>query len=234
MGSVLLVYGQFTYLQRGYRLVCSHVSVVPGAFCHLETAYFCPRKESWVMTVTKSFDLSEEILDVLIKEFPPKEVVDDFASQCAGKDTQERLAVGQRVFGDWGRRWMNRSVDLGEEYSDQTYEMMKKVARETGLFAFPHVPQRFFEIAYMGVQPIPFLKIVVNNQQQLAYRLTKCAIFDRIEEKCGQEIAAELHCKHACLAGAETLFDRLGMKANVRQVTTIPADGKCEFSTVQG
>ena len=186
------------------------------------------------MGVTKSFDLSEEILDLLAKELAPESVVEELAKQFSGVKAQERAGIGQRVFDQYGRRWMKRSIELGEEYSDRTYEAMKQVARETGLFAFPHIPQRFFEIAYMGIQPIPFLKIVVNNQQQLQYRLTKCAIYDLVQEKCGPETAAELHCKHACLAAGETLFDRLGMKADFRQVATIPADGRCDFLAVQG
>ena len=54
---------------------------------------------------------------------------------------------------------------------------------------WPHVPQRFVEIAYLGTQQFPKLSIVLNNQHTLAYRVPKCLLYNTIREKSGVEVA---------------------------------------------
>ena len=180
-----------------------------------------------------SFDLNETMLQTIGAEFDVQEVTDKLAKAIAGKSGAAIEEAAQEVFGEYGRMLMKRSLQLGEEYMDRTYETLKKAIDKTGMMYFPLVPQRFVEIAYLSIQSFLDLPIVQNNGQKLTYRLDKCDIFTALKEKCGQEIADLLPCRHACLAILETLFQDLDINVITGMEAKMPEDDYCQFTATK-
>ena len=180
-----------------------------------------------------SFDLNESMTKTIAQEFDIQELTSQFAEAVAGKSGEAIEKAAKEIFGDYGRRLMRRSRQLGEEYMDRTYEMMKKVIDKTGVMYFPLVPQRFIEIAYLSTQPIFTLAIIQNNGQKLVYKLTECGTFNAVKEKCGSDIVNSLPCRHACLAALETVFQDLDIQTNIGMEATMPQDGYCQFAAIK-
>jgi len=173
------------------------------------------------------------MLQTIAQELDIQELTSHFAEAIASQSGEAVEKAAEAIFEDYGRRLIRRSRQLGEEYLDQTYEMLKKVIDKTSVMYFPLVPQRFIEIAYLGTQPISTLPIVQNNGQKLAYKLTKCGTFDAIKEKCGPQVANSLPCRHACLAMVQTVFQDLDIQVNISLEATMPQDGYCQFTATK-
>ncbi len=144
----------------------------------------------------------------------------------------ERIKIGNALFEELGESWMRRTIQLGEEYSDRTIEMvMETVDRQGNQFLlWPHVPQRFVEIAYLSTQNFLKVPITLNNMEQLSYRIPQCALFSKIKEKCGDEVADLMTCKTYCLTALETLRRDLELDAIIDMLASTAKDGYCEFS----
>jgi len=179
--------------------------------------------------VKLSFDLNEDMLNTLSQEFEISKLVAKFSEAIANEEREKLEGLAQRIFGEYGRVLMKRAVQLGEEYPDRTYEVIKAAAQKTGSFAFPHIPQRFIEIAYLSTQPIMKLHIVENSPQRLIYQLESCATFDALKQRCGDEVASLLPCRYACLAACDTLFKGLGMPMELIMAASMVSDGYCQF-----
>ncbi len=187
-----------------------------------------------------SFDLNEDMIALIRKEFSGDMVATKFAEAVKGKPASEVEKIGEQIFGDYGERWMKKVMQLGDEYSDRTIEIIKEAVDGSGnqFLAFPHVPQRFLEIAYDATQEYPkflALRVVVNYKDELAYRLKDCFIFNTIKAKAGVEVANQMTCRHACLKALETLRQDcivrdLGIDALITQVTSMAKNGACQFS----
>ena len=125
---------------------------------------------------------------------------------------------------------MKRTLELGEEYPDRTYEVLKESIDKTGgYYKFTLLPQRFLEIAYLSTQDISILPIVENNAQRLVYRMVDCLTYKTIKERCGEQIANLLVCRHACLGGCESLHRDLEIDAIIQMAASMEKDGYCEF-----
>jgi hypothetical protein len=116
-----------------------------------------------------SFDLNQDMIDMIRAEFGPELVADRFAEAIKGKDKGEIEKVGKAFFEDLGRAWMQKTIQLGEEYSDRTIEVVKEAVDRQGnqFLIFPHVPQRFVEIAYLSTQRFLKVPITLNNVNAL-------------------------------------------------------------------
>ena len=79
-----------------------------------------------------SFELSSEMIGLLRCEFAPPNVVEKFAREIAGKESRKIDAIAKKVFGAYGENWMRRTLQLGEEYPDRTYEVLKEAVTEQG------------------------------------------------------------------------------------------------------
>ena len=176
-----------------------------------------------------SFDLDEDMLDTISQEFDISKLVAKFSEAIATEEKEQIEGIAQRIFGEYGRDLMKRTVQLGEEYPDRTYEVIKAAAEKTGNFAFPHIPQRFLEIAYLSTQPIMKLDIVENSPRRLIYKLESCATFDALKQRCGDKVASLLPCKYVCLAACDTLFKALGMPMELVMGASMISDGYCQF-----
>jgi hypothetical protein len=98
---------------------------------------------------------------------------------------------------------------------------------------FPLVPQRFVEIAYLGVMSFLSLSVVQNNSERLAYKLTTCDIYENIEQRCGSDVASLLPCRYACLSALNTLFQDLNIKVTIDMEATMAKNGYCQFCAIK-
>jgi len=179
-----------------------------------------------------SFDMDQRILDTISQEFDVSKLVENFAKSIASKKREEIEDIAKEIFRGYGRNLMTRAVELGEKYSDRTYEVIKDVAEKTRVGAFPHVSQRFLEIFNMGTQQ-NVLKVVVSTRSQLTHRVGPCAFLNAIREKCGEDVAKLLTCKHIDLSALETLYNNLNLSVDVRMEASIPSEGYCQFTAVR-
>jgi len=179
-----------------------------------------------------SFDIDQRILDTISQEFDFNKLVENFAKTIENKEMKEIEDIAKNVFGEYGRNLMTRTIEMGEKYPDRTYEVMKEVAEKTGVGPFPHVCQRFLEIFNMGTQQ-NVLKIVVGTGSQLTHRVGPCVFLNAIGEKCGEDIAKLLTCKHIDLSALETLYKNLDLSVDIRMEASIPSEGYCQFTTVR-
>lgn len=180
-----------------------------------------------------TFDLDEGMVKTIGEEFDVQDVAGKFAEAIKDKSGDALEKTAEEIFGQYGEQWMKRTLELGEKHRDTTYETLIKAIEKTGSMYFPLVPQRFVEIAYMSTQNIFTLPIVQNNGEKLTYKLAMCDTFKAIKERCGEEVANSLPCRHGCLSALETLFKDLNIAVTIGMDATMPKDDYCQFSAVK-
>jgi len=178
-----------------------------------------------------SFDLNEDMVNMIRAEFNADIVSSKLAEAIKGKKKADITAAASALFKELGNAWMQKTIQLGEEYSDRTIEVvLESVDRQGNQFmVWPHVLQRFIEIAYLGTQAFLKVPITLNNVEALEYRIPQCALFGAIKEKCGDEVANLMTCKDYCLSA----LDKVCKYQEIEVITSMPkntaADGYCEF-----
>ncbi len=179
-----------------------------------------------------SFDLNTDMLQLIRDEFNAEAVASKLAEAIKGKPKGEIEKVGSDLFTELGEKWMQKTIQLGEEYSDRTIEMILETVDRQGnqFLIFPHVPQRFVEIAYLSTQEFLKTPITLNNIEELEYRIPQCALFSNIKEKCGDEVANLMTCKNYCLTALDTIRKQVDMDLLIDQSASTAKDGFCEFS----
>ena len=159
----------------------------------------------------ESFELNPELLSLIAKQFDIEQLVDRLAQAISGKKPEEIENITEEIFTTYGVDWIRKSRELGEEYSDRTYEVLKQAIVSTGgENRFPLLPQRVLEIAYDSTFKLELLPVLENNSKRLVYRIENCRMFQAIKEKCGEKVANTLPCRHACLSACRTIFSDLG------------------------
>ena len=128
---------------------------------------------------------------------------------------------------------MNRTLELGDRYRDRTYETLLAAAESTGELAFPLVPERFIEIAYLSTQSIYSLPIVENFRHKFSFRMVFCDTISALRDTCGDELADGLPCRRGCLAAVECAFTGNGFDVEVSQDASIIDGEYCQFSVVR-
>lgn len=174
-----------------------------------------------------SFELNEEMIALLRQEFESSGVVNKFTQAIAGKKGTEIDDIAKDVFGEYGKGWMRKVLQLGEEYPDRTYEVLREVVDRTGELFFPLIPQRFIEIAYLSTQQFLKLSVLENHRHKLVYQVPDCYTFRLLREKCGSEVADLLPCKYGCFAALEVLFQDLNLDVTIDMDAL--EDGYCQF-----
>ncbi len=179
-----------------------------------------------------SYELNPVMLEQLNEEFDIEKMTSAFSEQIKGKSSDEISSKGKTFFEDYGTNWMKKAHKLGEEYPDRTYEVLKMAIDKAdgNYFKFALLPQRFIEIAYLSTQDIPVLPIIENNPERLVYRMVECKTYSSLKEKCGEDAAKQLPCRHACLAACKTIHRDLEIDANIKMDASIPVEGYCQFS----
>lgn len=179
-----------------------------------------------------SFELSEDWLTIMAKEFDIEKAASDFAKAIAAKNSSEIESIGKQFFEKYGTNLMKRSLQLGEEYMDRTYEVIKAANDKTGGYlAWPLVPQRFIEAAVLGTQDALTMPIVQNNHDCFEFRIEECKMYAALKNKCNQGVADSIPCKHGCLAMIRTAFGDQDLMANTSMTATTPEKGYCEFTS---
>ncbi|MFC1989255.1 hypothetical protein ACFLVW_01625 [Chloroflexota bacterium] len=179
-----------------------------------------------------SYDLNEDMLKLIRAEFNAEGIAGKLAEAIKGKPASEIEKTGKEMFDDYGQKWMKRTMQLGDEYPDRTIEVLKESVDHTGnqFLLWPHVPQRFVEVAYLSTQQFLKLPVTLNNQYALAYKIPQCLLFNQIQEKCGEKVAKLMTCQNACLKALETLRNDLELDAAIDMSASTAKDGYCEFS----
>jgi hypothetical protein len=179
-----------------------------------------------------SFELNEEMLHLIGREFDLGEIVGRFARAISGKEPEEIESIGREIFNDYGVALIKRSLQLGEQYPDRTYEVLRQAIDVIGgELWFPLVPQRFLEIAYLSTQDMEFLPVIENNPQRLVYRVPDCRMFATTREMCGEKVGNMLPCRHACLSTCRTLFHKLGYpEVRIEMTAGANKGGYCQFN----
>jgi hypothetical protein len=179
-----------------------------------------------------SFELNEDWLAIMAKEFDMAEAAADFARTVAGSGDIE--AAGEVFFRKYGADLMKRNLQLGEEYMDRTYEVLKIASDKTdGYLAWPLVPQRFIEAAMMSIQDTLVIPVIQNSYDCLQFRIEECRLYWALREKCGDAVAGQLPCRYGCLAMVETAFTSFDLGAMTTMTATAPRQGYCEFTTTR-
>jgi hypothetical protein len=172
--------------------------------------------------IAQVFDLNEEMVETIEKEFGPDAL-----------RTELRAAKpidNEAFFADFGRRWMKRTIELGEKYGDRTYEVLREAVAKTGHYAFPFIGERLVEIAYLSTQPIYTLAVVENSARGLVFKMPFCAFYKVTREELGGDVAARLDCKAACLNACLLAFEQEGFKVSVGMDATMPVNEYCQFA----
>jgi hypothetical protein len=189
-------------------------------------------RERVVLPKDWTFDLSEEMVDRIKDEFDPDATVEQLAARIEGKPLDEAEAIARAFFADYGTRWMGRTLELGEQYADRTYQVLRAAAEKTGEMAFPFIPERFVEIAYLSTQPIYSLPIVENTRTAFRYKMVFCGTHESLRDRCGGDLAERLPCAEGCLAAAGLAFTAKGFDVDVSQDASLATGEFCQFSVV--
>jgi len=178
-----------------------------------------------------SFDLNEDMIRMIREEFGAEGTAAKLAEAIKGKAKGEIEKAGKQFFEEYGQNWMNRVMQLGEEYPDRTIEMiLESIDRDGNQFlVFPHVPQRYVEIAYLGIQQFLKLPVILNNQYAFAYRVPQCYLFNQIKEKNGDQVANLMTCQHGCLKALDTISKNMELDAVIEMTASTAKEGYCEF-----
>lgn len=198
--------------------------------------YFKKLKEApyplFVAPKPYSFDLNEDLVKLIREEYNADVVASKLAEAIKGKAKGDVEKAATALFEELGASWMRKTMQLGEEYSDRTIEMVKESVDRQGnqFMLWPHLPQRFIEIAYLGTQEFLKVPITLNNLEVLEYRIPQCALFNKIKEKSGDEVANLMTCKNYCLTALETVRRDSDLEAVIDMAKSTAKDGYCEFS----
>lgn len=179
-----------------------------------------------------SFDLNEDMIKMIREEFNADVVSGKLAEALGDKTGDEAKKAGEELFTELGKQWMSKTIQLGEEYSDRTIEVIMETVDRKGeqFLIFPHVPQRFVEIAYLSTQEFMKVPMVLNNMDTLAYRIPQCALFNKIKEKSGEDIANLMTCRNYCLTALETIRKHMDLDVLIDQQASTATDDYCQFS----
>ena len=181
-----------------------------------------------------SYELNQDMLASIRREFDVKKVVTRFSEAIADKSKQQIEEIGKEIFAEYGRELMHRTLQLGEEYPDRTYEVLKEAIDQLGgYYRFALLPQRFLEIAYLSIFELANLAIMENSPRRLAYRITDCPIYRLLTEKCGEDVAKLKACKHICLTAIDVLHQDLDLDAVASMQASLPKNGYCQFSATK-
>ncbi len=177
-----------------------------------------------------SFELHEDMLSLIENEFSPQEIAANLAAAIERKSSPEIPEIGKKIFSEYGRRWAERVLELGESYPDRTYEVLREAIDATGSPAFPLIPQRFIEIAYLSTQKISTLPISENNIARLIFRIGNCRTYQSVSDRLGQETAGLLSCREGCLNLCQGIIEGLGLEGIETEVSAgMPDQGYCQF-----
>ncbi|MEM2133571.1 MAG: hypothetical protein QXG44_01875 [Candidatus Jordarchaeaceae archaeon] len=172
------------------------------------------------------FYIKDELFETIEKEFDGEAIAKKYAASKNIKDFEE-----------WGKQLMLRTMELSdqEKYRDRTYEVLLEAAKKTGQLIFPHVAQRYIEIAYLSVHLMGIVQIEANNAQELSFKVVEndCKIYQSLKNLISQEELKKLPCQAACLSALKTVFDKMGFQVKLNMLQKMPESGVCYFQALR-
>lgn len=176
--------------------------------------------------------MNEDMVQMVRKDFDPDKVVDALSAAVKGKNKTEAQKAGEAFFKDMGEKWMRKTIQMGDEYSDRTIEMILETVDRQGkqFLIFPHVLQRYVEIAYLATQDFLKVPVTLNNAVELAYRVPKCTLYEKVKGKVGEDFAKLMTCKDYCQSALAVAQKQINIDMLVDQPATTAKEGFCEFS----
>jgi hypothetical protein len=178
-----------------------------------------------------SFELNEEMLAMIAREYD----AGDLAARFAGAVAEKGVAGATKdVLEVYGRQLAERSLQLGDEYSDRTYEVMRAMIDQTGTYDFPLLPQRFLEIAYLSTQGIFAFPVRINSHELLRFEIIDCKIFQALQEKCSKGDIKDVPCRAACESLIKTVCSHFDCEVNIEADTDPLGKNSCIFDVHNG
>jgi len=174
------------------------------------------------------FDLDQEMLEELSFEFDPVDFVKGLEL-----DDARSLEGNTASFEEYGRNLALSSIEKGERRPDRVYEVMNEAVAKTGEMKFPLVPQRYIELAYLGIQPFRRLWVVQNNSKVFSYKLNKCSVFDAITRWYGEKTATKMMCRAVCFALLKEIFAHFDFSIKASLEADMASNGRCQFKIEQ-
>ncbi|MGQ9721881.1 MAG: hypothetical protein ACUVXA_11235 [Candidatus Jordarchaeum sp.] len=172
------------------------------------------------------FYIKDELFETIEKEFDGETIAKKYAQSKNIKDFEE-----------YGKQLMLRTIELSdqEKYRDRTYQVLLESAKKTGELIFPHVAQRYIEIAYLSVHLMGVVQIEANNAQELSFKVAEedCKIYQSLKNLISKEELEKLPCQAACLSTLKTVFDKMGFKVETNMLEKMPENGECYFQTLK-
>lgn len=179
-----------------------------------------------------SFELSEEMLQMIAEEFNPEKTVQRYAEAVKNMD---REVAAKEIFGEYGTKLGKRSIQLGNEYSDRTYEVMLAMVDHTGgAYKFPLVPQRFLEIAYLSILNRFTFPVIINSSQEFVFKINGCPIFASLKGVCENEHLEGIPCRLGCINLIKTAFSYFDLDVVIEASTDPISANECKFRVTKG
>ena len=178
-----------------------------------------------------SFELNEEMLGIIAEEFNAQDLAAKFAEAVAEKGLESAMKEVLEVFGN---QLGHRSLQLGDEYSDRTYEVILETVDQTATYKFPLLPQRFLEIAYLSTQELYAFPVRINTHDLFRFEIDDCRIFQELKQKCTEETIKDVPCKAACLRLIKTVCSHYDCDVSVEAATDPLGGNKCVFDIHYG
>lgn len=166
-------------------------------------------------------DIDQDLIKKLSKMFDPSEFVENLDNG----DIEDKKSA----FREYGSNLIEKSIELGEQSTDRTLEVMEQVAEKTGELKFPLFPQRYIELAYLSIEPFKRLWIDANSPKIFSYELKNCNVYDAIEKNYGEEACNKMACQETCFAILEGAFDHFDFDVEKSLEMNMAEDGKCLF-----
>lgn len=179
-----------------------------------------------------SFDLNQDMIDTLRSEYDADIVAGKLAAAVKGKAKGEIKKAATALFEDLGRALMQRTIQLSEEYPDRTIEIVKETVDRNGVqyLIFPHLAQRYVEVAALATQKFLKVPITLNNMNALQYRIPQCALYAEITEKLGADVAKLMTCKSYCCTTLDVVRGDIEIDTVNEMLASTDKEGYCEFS----
>ncbi|MFX0133698.1 MAG: hypothetical protein ACFFDN_08645, partial [Candidatus Hodarchaeota archaeon] len=157
--------------------------------------------------------IEDEILDTLRNEFSVDILVENLI-----EESESNYAI------NWSKNLIKKTIELNEDLKDRTGKILTEVSKKTG-HIFPHIPQRYLEIAYLAIRPKDKWGITSSTLNEFNHTIVNCNIFNKLR-KANENIANKLICKNLCLNLIETLYKELGLKIELNMTKNMPENKK--------
>lgn len=150
-----------------------------------------------------SFELSEEMLKTLTQEYNPTTISIKVKERFAEENNWDKALAKT------GAEWARRVIEMGEQYSDRTSELISQVIEQTNDYQVL-LPQRFIEIAYLSLLDMQLLDVRQNYSKCLAFQIDNCAMRNVLEHEL-----KDVHCQALCGEACKTIFAHAKLPADV-------------------